>query len=211
MKTRLVHLAVLLIAGGTLGHAAQQHAAAVPEYKQEVDVVEPTDLKALVKQADAVVVAQLIGRTEPRRQTTPLQIRGKTVQDTKIFARYVIRTLETIKAPKGLSFDGELVIEEWILDDGLARFNGGFPDVGTSPVLFFLEYYPPGNTFLLSTWRWQIRRTQDGAAQPVAGSTLAGFQREHPILGAAASERRADGWDMLVSEVRALARAMPAP
>lgn len=178
-----------------------------PRY-DELDHVEPQSLQALVASSDAVVVAKIVGRAEPRVQTNPLTIRGKLVNDQKIFARYIISPSEVIKAPKGVEFKDGSVVEEWVFEQGLARFQAGFPAVGDADVLLFLNYYPYGGTFTLGTWRWQLLRGRDGGVQPVTGpSVRAAFLKEHPLLGDAESAARSDAWPMLLAEVKGFAQS----
>jgi hypothetical protein len=174
----------------------------------ELDHVAPGSLKDLVESSDAIIVAKIVGHAEPRVQTNPLTIRGHVVHDKKVFARYVIRPSEVIKAPKGVEFKDGSVVEEWVLEQGLARFQAGLPAVGDRDVLLFLNYYPYGGTFLISSWHWQLLRVGEGGVQPVTGpSARAAFLKEHAVLGDVETARRSDAWQMLMGEVKEFAHS----
>jgi hypothetical protein len=207
MRHKLIALSVALLALGTIAYAGLEHAQEVQKQisaGEEPDYAEPQNLESLVSSTDVIVVAHLVARQEPRVQTTTIQLRGKAVPDTKVFTRYLVQVDRVIKAPAKLRFEGHQVVEQFVGDSSLADFRRGKPEVGNGDLMLFLNYYPTAQTYIIGSWKWQVRKNSDGSAEPVVAGPVAALYREHRVLGASASARTSGDWVTLVQEVEAL-------
>jgi hypothetical protein len=187
--------------GNTVAYTQE---AAIPSGRPEPDFVEPEGLDDHVRSSDVVVIARPVRRLDPRVQTNTLEAGGRQITSTRVFARYLIQVDRLVKAPRGVKFSGEQVIEQAVGDASLTAFREGRPDLGANELMLFLRFYAPAQTFQVGGWNSQFKKTSEGTVEAVQPQPAARFAKEHPILGSPATSRASSDWNTFVQEVEAL-------